>query len=103
MIDYKKELNAAQLEAVEAMEGPVLVLAGAGSGKTRTLIYRICHLIETGSDPSSILLLTFTNKAAKEMQERAEQMLGEAAKKVTACTYHSFCTRMLRKYAFRPI
>ena len=101
MIDYKKELNAAQLEAVEAMEGPVLVLAGAGSGKTRTLIYRICHLIETGSDPSSILLLTFTNKAAKEMQERAEQMLGEAAKKVTACTYHSFCTRMLRKYAFQ--
>ena len=101
MIDYKKELNAAQLEAVEAMEGPVVVLAGAGSGKTRTLIYRICHLIETGSDPSSILLLTFTNKAAKEMQERAEQMLGEAAKKVTACTYHSFCTRMLRKYAFQ--
>lgn len=56
MIDYKKELNAAQLEAVEAMEGPVLVLAGAGSGKTRTLIYRICHLIETGSDPAVVNL-----------------------------------------------
>lgn len=99
-IDYKKELNAQQLEAVTNMKGPALVLAGAGSGKTRTLIYRVCYLIEHGVAPCSILLLTFTNKAAHEMQERAEEMLGEKAKQLTACTYHSFCTRMLRKYAF---
>ena len=99
-IDYEKELNAQQLEAVTNMEGPSLVLAGAGSGKTRTLIYRVCYLIEHGVEPGRILLLTFTNKAAHEMQERAEDMLGDKAKLITACTYHSFCTRMLRRYAF---
>lgn len=99
-INYGKELNMSQLEAVEATDGPVLVLAGAGSGKTRTLIYRVCHLIENGVNPESILLLTFTNKAAREMQERAAQMLGKAAEQITACTYHSFCTKMLRKYCY---
>ena len=78
-------------------KGPALLLAGAGTGKTRTLIYRVAHLIESGVSPESILLLTFTNKAANEMKERAEKMLKEKCG-ITACTYHSFCVKMLRFY-----
>lgn len=98
MIDYKKELNEEQYEAVRTTEGPVLILAVAGAGKTRTLIYRMAYLIEHGADPERILMLTFTNKAADEMKSRAEGMIGGAARKITACTYHSFCLRMLRSY-----
>ena len=96
MINYEK-LNKFQYEAVMHDKGPALLLAGAGTGKTRTLIYRVAHLIESGVSPESILLLTFTNKAANEMQERAEKMLKEKCG-ITACTYHSFCVKMLRFY-----
>lgn len=96
MINYEK-LNKAQYEAVLHDNGPALLLAGAGTGKTRTLIYRVAHLIESGVSPESILLLTFTNKAANEMKERAEKMLKEKCG-ITACTYHSFCVKMLRFY-----
>ena len=95
MINYEK-LNKFQYEAVMHDKGPALLLAGAGTGKTRTLIYRVAHLIESGVSPESILLLTFTNKA-NEMKERAEKMLKEKCG-ITACTYHSFCVKMLRFY-----
>lgn len=96
MINYEK-LNKFQYEAVMHDKGPALLLAGAGTGKTRTLIYRVAHLIESGVSPESILLLTFTNKAANEMKGRAEKMLNEKCG-ITACTYHSFCVKMLRFY-----
>ena len=96
MINYEK-LNKFQYEAVMHEKGPALLLAGAGTGTTRTLIYRVAHLIESGVSPESILLLTFTNKAANEMKERAEKMLKEKCG-ITACTYHSFCVKMLRFY-----
>ena len=96
MINYEK-LNKFQYEAVMHDKGPALLLAGAGTGKTRTLIYRVAHLIESGVSPESILLLTFTTKAANEMKERAEKMLKEKCG-ITACTYHSFCVKMLRFY-----
>ena len=96
MINYEK-LNKFQYEAVMHDKGSALLLAGAGTGKTRTLIYRVAHLIESGVSPESILLLTFTNKAANEMKERAEKMLKEKCG-ITACTYHSFCVKMLRFY-----
>lgn len=94
MLDYKS-LNKAQYEAVMHDKGPALLLAGAGTGKTRTLIYRVAHLIESGVSPESILLLTFTNKAAREMKERTEKILKEKCG-ITACTYHSFCVKMLQ-------
>lgn len=98
-INYKKELNESQYEAVTTTEGPVLILAGAGTGKTRSMVYRVAYLIEKGVSPDNILLLTFTNKAANEMKQRASEMLDERCGKITACTYHSFCAKMLRKYA----
>ena len=91
-------LNPKQREAVEYSGGPMLILAGAGSGKTLTLVSRVSHLIQQGVSPESILLLTFTNKAAGEMKERAVKMLDERAEKVLACTFHSFCNKMLREY-----
>lgn len=97
-IDFEKELNKRQLEAVQATEGPVLIIAGAGSGKTRVLTYRLAKLIDDGVSPENILLLTFTNKAAREMVDRAKAMLDSRCEKVTACTYHSFCARILRTY-----
>ena len=93
------KLNDMQREAVLTTEGPVLIIAGAGTGKTMTLVHRLAYLIEKGVPPSAILLLTFTNKAANEMKKRACGMIGEAAGQVTACTYHSFCVRMLRIFA----
>jgi DNA helicase-2/ATP-dependent DNA helicase PcrA len=90
-------LNSAQREAAERLEGPLLVLAGAGSGKTRVLTYRIAHLIETGVAPWSILAITFTNKAAKEMAERVEKLIGEAANDMWVKTFHSACVRILRR------
>ncbi|MBN1913855.1 MAG: ATP-dependent helicase [Candidatus Omnitrophica bacterium] len=100
-IDYKKELNPAQLRAVESTEGQYLVIAGAGSGKTRTLVYRVAHLVEKGIKPDEILLLTFTRKAAEEMLKRAAGLLDERCQKVSGGTFHSFANSVLRKYARR--
>lgn len=88
------QLNQEQLEAVNTLHGPLLIMAGAGSGKTRTVIHRIDHLIEKGVRPENILAITFTNKAAKELVER----LSPAAKNVTATTIHAFCVKLLRQY-----
>ena len=95
-------LNDKQQQAVTAPLGPVLVLAGAGSGKTRVLTYRIAHLIEKGlCQPENILSLTFTNKAAKEMQERVNKLLTQNSKQLTTLptmgTFHSVCARLLRQ------
>ena len=98
-VDYAKELNKQQLEVVMQGDGPCLVLAGAGSGKTRTITYRVSYLIEHGVDPSNILLLTFTNKAAREMLERVEQLLGSYPKDLWGGTFHSIANRILRRYA----
>ncbi|MFH1620974.1 MAG: UvrD-helicase domain-containing protein [Patescibacteria group bacterium] len=98
-IDYHKELNQEQLEVVLNADGPCLVLAGAGSGKTRTITYRVAYLLEKGVDPSRILLLTFTNKASKEMLNRVSGLLGDAAKGIWGGTFHSIANRLLRSTA----
>jgi DNA helicase-2/ATP-dependent DNA helicase PcrA len=92
-------LNNEQREAVETIEGPLLILAGAGSGKTRVIIYRIVHLIETGVRPDRILAVTFTNKAAQEMKERIHKMLGDQRQLASPLisTFHSLCVRILRR------
>ncbi|MDP2943035.1 MAG: ATP-dependent helicase, partial [Candidatus Omnitrophota bacterium] len=98
-IDYKKELNPAQLKAVQSTQGPYLVVAGAGSGKTRTLVYRVAYLVEKGVKPDEILLLTFTRKAAEQMLRRASHLLDARCEKVSGGTFHSFANMILRKYA----
>ena len=98
-INYTQELNPAQLEAVRFNDGPLLVIAGAGSGKTRTLTYRVARLVEEGVTAQSILLLTFTRKAAQEMLSRACRLLDERCGKVAGGTFHSFANAMLRRYA----
>lgn len=100
-IDYQQELNPAQYEAVVTHQGPLLVIAGAGSGKTRTLVYRVARMIEEGIDPARILLLTFTRRAAEEMLERAGALLGGRCDQVTGGTFHSFANTVLRRYASR--
>jgi DNA helicase II / ATP-dependent DNA helicase PcrA len=95
-VDYSRELNQEQLDVVLHGDGPCLVLAGAGSGKTRTLTYRVAYLLEQGVDPSSILLLTFTNKASREMLMRVEGLLGGAAKGMWGGTFHSIAFRIIR-------
>jgi DNA helicase-2/ATP-dependent DNA helicase PcrA len=98
-IDFENELNEAQREAVQTTEGPVLVIAGAGSGKTRTIVYRLAHLVEQGIDPAQILLLTFTRKAAQEMLARAEVILGRPLTGTSGGTFHSFAYATLRRNA----
>ena len=98
-IDYENELNQAQLEAVLHKDGPLLIIAGAGSGKTRTLTYKVARLIEDGVSPENILLLTFTRRAAREMISRAENILGSGLGKITGGTFHSFANMILRRYA----
>jgi len=96
-IKYADLLNPAQFEAVAHRDGPLLVVAGAGSGKTRTLIYRVARLIESGVPPGAILLLTFTRRAAQEMLRRAEQLVGDRAGAVAGGTFHSFANNVLRR------
>lgn len=98
-IDYEKELNPQQMAAVAHGEGPALVIAGAGTGKTRTLIYRVAKLVEDGVDPKKILLLTFTRRASNEMLKRAGELVSDSrAKDVAGGTFHAFANVVLRKY-----
>jgi len=99
MIDYKNQLNEAQYEAVSFEQGPLLVIAGAGSGKTRTLTYRVARLVEAGVLPRTILLLTFTRKASQEMLQRASHLLDDRCENVSGGTFHSFANAMLRRHA----
>lgn len=98
-VNYEEDLNEAQLEAVKSKDGPILVIAGAGSGKTKTLTYRVARLIEDGIKPENILLLTFTKKAAAEMLSRATIVLDNRCEKVAGGTFHSFANIILRKYS----
>ena len=100
-IDYSGLLNEAQLKAVEYRNGHALVVAGAGTGKTRTLVYRVAHLVESGVDPSTILLLTFTRRAAGEMLRRASQILDERCQRVEGGTFHHYCSKILHIHADR--
>jgi len=97
-IDYQSLLNQQQLAAVTLFKGPLLCIAGAGSGKTRTLIYRVARMLESGIAPDSILLLTFTRKAAANMLDRVATLVGAQGKAVAGGTYHSFAANILRKY-----
>lgn len=101
MIDYEKELNSEQYRVVMEEGGPLLVLAGAGSGKTRTLTYRVARLLESGVQPDRILLATFTNKAARSMLSRVESILNSYTGKILGGTFHHIANILLRNYAFR--
>ena len=94
-------LNDKQQEAVLATEGPCLVIAGAGSGKTKVLTHKIAYEIANGVKPWNILAITFTNKAANEMKERIEKLIGDAAKDLWMGTFHSICVKILRRYIDR--
>ncbi|MBR1696673.1 MAG: UvrD-helicase domain-containing protein, partial [Anaerovibrio sp.] len=96
-MDIFSGLNPAQREAVECLEGSLLIMAGAGSGKTRVLTHRIANLLAHGVSPYSILAITFTNKAAAEMRERVDRMIGAGSKDIWLSTFHSFCARILRR------
>jgi DNA helicase-2/ATP-dependent DNA helicase PcrA len=99
VINYRNELNPAQYEAVTSVDGVYLIIAGAGTGKTRTLIYRVSRLVELGYDPKSILLLTFTRKASNEMMNRASLLLDNRCSKISGGTFHSFANLVLRRNA----
>src|SRR3989338_5161807 len=93
-------LNPQQIEAVQHEKGPLLILAGAGTGKTRVLTHRIAHLVEKGGvAPGRVLAVTFTNKAAGEMKKRLEQLIGPRARELWVGTFHSICVKILRKHA----
>jgi DNA helicase-2/ATP-dependent DNA helicase PcrA len=97
MSDFLKQLNKEQKEAVIQCEGPMMVIAGAGSGKTRVLTYKIAYLLDQGVDPFNILALTFTNKAAREMKERVIRLIGDTeGKNVWMGTFHSIFAKILR-------
>jgi len=98
-IDYRGALNESQYEAVSSVNGPHLIVAGAGTGKTRTIVYRVAYLVELGVKPEHLLLLTFTRKAAHEMLRRAAILLDDRCEKVGGGTFHSFANTTLRKYA----
>ncbi len=98
-IDYEKELNEAQLKAVTTTEGPLLIVAGAGTGKTRTLVYRVARLVEIGAKPESVLLLTFTRRAATSMLARAAALADARCQRVSGGTFHSLGHSVLRKFA----
>lgn len=98
---YQEELNDAQYQAVSTTKGPVLVIAGAGSGKTRTLVYRVAHLINSGIEPESILLLTFTRKSSQEMLWRSGRIISDSCSRVTGGTFHSVANMLLRKFGTR--
>ncbi len=98
-MDYESQLNPEQLRIVMEGDGAVLVVAGPGSGKTRTLVFRVCRLLEKGASPDSILLLTFTNKAAREMKSRAESLIGPSAALITAGTFHHFANLILKRHS----
>lgn len=100
-IDFKNSLNQQQYEAVTSIQGPHLVIAGAGSGKTRVLVYRTAYLVDQGVEPHHILLLTFTRRAATEMLERAAAILDDRCRQVSGGTFHSFANMILRQYADR--
>ncbi len=97
-LDYAGELNEQQLAAVTAGDGPALVIAGAGSGKTRTLVYRVAYLIDSGVEPDAILLLTFTRKSAEEMLKRAGLLIGAQSERVVGGTFHSIANMLLRRF-----
>jgi DNA helicase-2/ATP-dependent DNA helicase PcrA len=101
VIDYQAQLNPAQYDAVMTERGPVLVIAGAGSGKTRTLVFRVARLVETGVEPGRILLLTFTRRAAAEMLDRAAQVGDQRCRMVPGGTFHAVAHRILRRHATR--
>jgi len=98
-VAYEDQLNSEQLDVVMAGDGPMLVIAGAGSGKTRTLTYRVSRLIEDGVDPGDILLVTFTNKASREMLSRVEELVTIDTRRIAGGTFHSIGNRLLRRYA----
>ena len=98
LTDFSKLLNPEQCAAATAEGGPLLVLAAAGTGKTRTLVHRVAYLVEQGVDPSRILLLTFTNRAAREMLDRASKVVGPEVSSIWSGTFHSICARFLRRY-----
>ena len=96
--DLSKVLNSEQAAAAAEINGPLLIIAGAGSGKTRMITYRIAHMLESGIDEKNILALTFTNKAAKEMSDRIRKLIGKPLKDLTATTFHSFGLGILKQY-----
>jgi DNA helicase-2/ATP-dependent DNA helicase PcrA len=100
-LDYRNELNDAQYQAATTVEGPLLIIAGAGTGKTRTLVYRVAHLIDIGVAPRSILLLTFTRRAAEEMLRRASLLIDSRCTQVAGGTFHSFANLVLREFGRR--
>jgi DNA helicase-2/ATP-dependent DNA helicase PcrA len=96
-LNLRGELNDPQLEAVTTVEGPVSIIAGAGSGKTRVITYRIAHMLEMGIPQHAILALTFTNKAAREMEKRVKELTGKKLQSLTVSTFHAFGVKLLRE------
>ena len=99
LVNYKADLNEEQFAVVTTGAGPLLVIAGAGSGKTRTVTYRVARLIESGISASRIMLVTFTNKAAREMLRRVESLVQSDVRKIWGGTFHSIANRLLRRHA----